>query len=238
MIRGWRFAEGSFVAGRAERGTCPPLFTAFIATPKFGGFPRAPTPRWRLATRSFDLAMSYTRAPKANLCAEIIARAPPNKRSAVWGAVRSAATNGGHVPRSAKPATKLPYAKLTAKSKAPLRETPTSSRSVSFPPISSAAPKWGGENAPSHLRHGTLAQSQCIGSQRQARFGGACHARCDSFQHPPRGMRVGDKKARGAPAVAGAPRAVIGSDCKARFSARRGRRGVRSGEACSSCGCR
>ena len=49
-FRGWRFAEESFVEGCAERGTCPPLFTAFIATPKLGGFPRAPTPRWRFAS--------------------------------------------------------------------------------------------------------------------------------------------------------------------------------------------
>jgi hypothetical protein len=46
--------KGSFDAGFAERMTCPPLFTAFIATPKFGGFPRAPTPRWCFTTRSSE----------------------------------------------------------------------------------------------------------------------------------------------------------------------------------------
>jgi hypothetical protein len=56
-------------------------------------------------------AMSYTKALFANLCAEIIARAPPNKRSAVWGAATNAVRSGGHVMRSARPATKLPLMK-------------------------------------------------------------------------------------------------------------------------------
>jgi hypothetical protein len=33
-----------------------PLFTAFIATPKSGGFPRAPTPSWRFATGRFEIS--------------------------------------------------------------------------------------------------------------------------------------------------------------------------------------
>ena len=68
------------------------------------------------------------------------------------------------------------------KSRSARREPSTSSRSVSFPPISSAAPKWGGENAPSHLRQGTVTKSKLTASQWQARFGGACHERCETFQ--------------------------------------------------------
>ena len=76
---------------------------------------------------------------------------------------------------------------------APQRETPTSNRSASLPPISSVAPKWGAANAPSHPRYGTVARRKHSGSRRQARFaggagavcGGACHAFCTTCNEAP-----------------------------------------------------
>jgi hypothetical protein len=41
-----------------------------------------------------------------------------------------------------------------------------------FPPYFKRSAEMGGENAPSHLRQGTVVRSKLIGSQWQARFGG------------------------------------------------------------------
>jgi hypothetical protein len=82
------------------------------------------------------LAVSYTRAFFANLIAEIIARAPPNKRSAVWGAatqrskVSIAACRDAYLSKQERGAC---HAYCTTCNEAPCRETPTSNRSVSFP---------------------------------------------------------------------------------------------------------
>ena len=52
------------------------------------------------------------------------------------------------------------------------RETPTSSRSASLPPISSVAPKWGAANAPSSHRYGANPDLLLGASRWQAPFAG------------------------------------------------------------------
>ena len=90
------------------------------------------------------LAVSYTRAHKANHSAENIARAPPNKRSAVWGAARSVATSGGHVPRSARLATKLPLRITHCQIKSSLSRNANLEPKRKFPPYFKRSAEMGG----------------------------------------------------------------------------------------------
>ena len=64
------------------------------------------------------------------------------------------------------------HALCKTRNKAPLRETPTSKRSVSLPPISSVAPKWGAANAPSSHRYGANPDLLLGASRWQAPFAG------------------------------------------------------------------
>jgi hypothetical protein len=68
----------ALVSGGKHRGRPQCLPPAFIATPKFGGFPRAPTPRWRFTTRSFEISSElHEGAPKRTTAPKTSRGRPP-----------------------------------------------------------------------------------------------------------------------------------------------------------------
>jgi hypothetical protein len=112
----------SFVAGRAERGTCPPLLTAFIATPKFGGFPRAPTPRWRFASWRSEISSELHEGTQSEPeCRNHREGAPQQTQCCLGGSDERSEERGAC------------YALCSTCNEAPLREPSTSNRSASSP---------------------------------------------------------------------------------------------------------
>ena len=121
--------------GCAERMTCPPLLTAFGTTPKFGGFPRAPTPSWRFATGRFEISSELHEGTRKRISVPKTSRGrPPTNEVLFGGQRRSEARSGGHVTRSAQPSTKLPFASLTTKPEGSQSGPPTAHPTPSLPP--------------------------------------------------------------------------------------------------------
>ena len=126
--------RGSFVASRAERMTCPPLLTSFVAAPQtalrlLGGALAMISAQWFAFVCPRVTHCLFRSSPPRNANLESKREFPPYfKRSAEMGGRKRAvipvlkhggpekthcfknagAFWGGHVPRSAKPATKLP----------------------------------------------------------------------------------------------------------------------------------
>ncbi len=66
-----------------------------VATPKFGGFPRAPTPRWRFASWRFEKSSELHEGTQKRTCVPKSSRGRPPTNEVLFGGQRGAKRRAG-----------------------------------------------------------------------------------------------------------------------------------------------
>ena len=158
--------------GCAERMTCPPLLTAFVTTPKFGGFPRAPTPSWRFATGRFEISSELHEGTRKRTCVPKTSRGRPQQTKCCLGGSEERSDERGACSTLCTTFNKAPL-RITQHKIRRLPERATNrAPNARSAPLPNAVRLRGAANAPSFRCHGDNLNLFSRDSRWQAPFAG------------------------------------------------------------------